>query len=288
MEARIKKSVRITALATAALLALAACSGEVQVGEVQVTDADAAVAAPAGLVSSTALSYGVAATFPPFEYKDGATLTGFDIEMAEALAGYMGLKVAPLDIDFDGLIPALKGGRIDLINSAMYINDERSEQVDFVPYMVIGEALLVLNGNEPDIKNLPEDLSGRTIAVTRGAIGETYMVAFNEELEAEGLEPMEILALPTNQDALLAVKSGRADAFDTSTPGAAYTLTQTEGDFEVAATFELGTQIGMAVPQGATEMKAALEEALALFVSGGAYEKLIVKYNLPSESSIFN
>ncbi len=46
-------------------------------------------------------------------------------------------------MDFDGLIPALNGKRIDVINSAMYIKPEREEQVDFVPYMLVGEAVMV-------------------------------------------------------------------------------------------------------------------------------------------------
>lgn len=243
--------------------------------------------APTNLASSGTLTYGVAATFPPFEYKDGSDLAGFDIEMAQALASEMGLTVTPSDMDFDGLIPGLNGKRIDIINSAMYIKPEREEQVDFVPYMLVGEAVMVPQGNPKNISKIPEDLSGLTVAVTRGAIGETYMNDFNTKLEADGMAPMTILSLPTNQDALLAVSSGRADAFDTSTPGAAYTLTQQPDAFEVAGTFDLGTEVGIAVRKGDTEMKAAIEAALTEFVDSGDYESLIEKFNLPAESNYF-
>lgn len=275
------------ALQTIAIVAvggalLTACASE-EAGP----SADAEIQAPGTLVSASALTYGVAATFPPFEYKDGTELTGFDVEMAEALAESMGLSTAPMDMDFDGLIPALNGGRIDIINSAMYINDERAEQVDFIPYVLVGEALLTPAGNPEGIAELPEDLSGLTVAVTRGAIGETYMTGFNEELEAAGLEPMEILALPTNQDALLAVETGRADAFDTSTPGAAYTLSQRPDEFEVAGTFEVGTEVGIAVRKGDAETKEAIEAALNAFVESGGYDDLLAAYNLPAESNYF-
>jgi polar amino acid transport system substrate-binding protein len=289
----------LAALAVTAML-LSACSGtpstepsDTTAPEVNTEVSESAepsatgLAAPATLVEAGKLSYGVAATFPPFEYKDGTTLTGFDVEMGQALAESMGLEVAPLDIDFDGLIPALNGKRIDIINSAMYINEERAEQVEFIPYMVVGEALLVPKGNPKGIKTLPDDLSGKTIAVTRGAIGETYMLEFNEELKAKGLDEMEIMALPTNQDALLAVESGRADGFDTSTPGSAYTQTEKPDVFELAGTFKLGTQIGIAVRKDDADTKAALEAALKAFVESGKYDELIAKYNLPAESSIF-
>lgn len=267
----------------AGVIALTGCSAT-SAGDTP--SASAVVKAPTSLVSGGAFTYGTAATFPPFEYQEGGTDTGFDIDMGKALAESMGLTPKATDLDFNGLIPALKGKRLDVINSAMYINDERSKQVDFVPYMQVGEALLVPKGNDKDIKELPGDLSGRTVAVTAGAIGETYMKEFNEQLEKDGKKPMTIMSLPTNQDALLAVSSGRADAFDTSTPGAAYTLTKQAGKFEIAADFKIGTKIGIAVRKGDTSMKQAVQAALDELVKSGDYERLMKKYNLPSSSAI--
>lgn len=247
----------------------------------------ATVEAPSNLVSSGKLTYGVAATFAPYEYKDGDALTGFDVDMAKSLAGMMGLEASPLDMDFDGLIPALQGGRVDIINSAMYINDERSAQVDFVPYMLVGEAMIVPVGQASAMADIPDDLSGKTIAVTRGAIGETYMNEFNEQLKKEGKAEMKIMALPSNQDALMAVSSGRADGFDTSTAGAAYTMSQQGDKFEVAGTFKLGTKIGIAVKKGDVATKQAVEDALKTFVDSGDYAELMKKYNLPDSASLF-
>lgn len=280
-----RRALQILSVTALAGLLLSACSSPS--ASSPAPTGEASVTAPTNLASSGTLTYGVAATFPPFEYKDGPDLAGFDIEMAQALASEMGLTVTPSDMDFDGLIPGLNGKRIDIINSAMYIKPEREEQVDFVPYMLVGEAVMVPQGNPKNISKIPEDLSGLTVAVTRGAIGETYMNDFNTKLEADGMAPMTILSLPTNQDALLAVSSGRADAFDTSTPGAAYTLTQQPDAFEVAGTFDLGTEVGIAVRKGDTEMKAAIEAALTEFVDSGDYESLIEKFNLPAESNYF-
>lgn len=247
------------------------------------------VAPPSELVESGTLTYGTAASFPPFEYQDPASggITGFDIEMMRKLAGYMGLKVNILDVSFDGLVPALRGGRIDIINSAMYIKPEREKQVDFVRYMMIGEAIVVPSGNPKKISSVPEDLSRLNVAVTRGAIGERYMLDFNKELEKKGMEPMNIMAFPTNQDALLAVHSGRADAFDTSIPGAAHLNKQRPGEFEVAATFDLGTEIGIATRKGDEDMRRALNEALKIFVAEGEYGRLLEEYGLPAEVNYF-
>lgn len=250
------------------------------------TSADVSVQPPANLVEKGKLTYGVAATFPPFEYKDGELYKGFDVEMGEALAKYMGLEVSILDMDFDGLIPALQGGRIDILNSAMYIKPERAEQVDFIPYMRIGEAIVVPKGNPKGIKSL-DDLAGLTVAVTRGAVEEIYANEQNEKFASEGKEQMTILALPTAPDSVLATEQGRADAFFTSLPGASFML-EDQGDvFEIAGTFDLETQIGIAVRKGNTEMKQAIEAALEKFVDDGSYAQLLEKYNLPEEVSIF-
>ncbi|MEW1720515.1 ABC transporter substrate-binding protein [Streptomyces sp. NPDC093109] len=245
------------------------------------------VAPPKNLASSGTLTYGTAASFPPFESQGSDGPQGFDIDMIKALSASMGLKTKVLDIDFDGLIPALSGKRTDVINSAMYITPEREKKVDFVPYMIIGETLLTPNGNPKKIAKVPEDLSGRTVAVTRGAIGETYMTAYNKELKQQGRPEMKIMSLPNNQDAMLAVQSGRADAFDTSTPGAAATLAATKGKFTLAATFKNETKIGIAVRKGDTAMKTAISAALDKFVSSGGYAKLMAKYQLPEDSNYF-
>lgn len=256
---------------------------------IAVAEDAARVAPPEQLVTPGKLTYGTAATFPPFEYRDPATgdLTGFDIEMMKSLAGYMGLEVDVLDIDFDGLIPALRGSRIDVINSAMYIRAEREEQVDFVRYLLIGEAVVVPSGNPKNVAELPQDLSGLDVAVTRGAVGERYMEEFNDQLGKLGLPPMNIMTFPTNQDALLAVQSSRADAFDTSIPGAAHLNEERPGEFEVAVTFDLGTEVGIATRKGDEDMQRALSEALQIFVKEGGYHDLLKKYGLPQAVSYF-
>jgi polar amino acid transport system substrate-binding protein len=246
----------------------------------------AVISPPANLVENGQLNYGTAASFPPFESKENGELVGFDIDMGNQIADYLGLRTQVLDIDFDGLIPALQGGRVDIINSAMYINDERAKVVDFVPYMKIGESLIGQADANFSISKLPDDLSGKTVAVTRGAIGETYMNGFNDQLKAAGKPPIAIMALPNNQDALLAVQSGRAELFDTSTPGAAYTLSQSGGKFKVFNTFALDTQIGIAVPKNKPELKTAIEAAVQRFITSGEYDKLLGKYNLPQDSKL--
>lgn len=110
------------------------------------TQADAQSATAPALVAAGMLTYGTAASFAPFEFQKDGAFTGFDIEFGTAVAAKMGLSPVILNMDFGGLIPALQGHRIDVINSGMYINPKRSEAVDFVPYMKIGNQIVVRKG----------------------------------------------------------------------------------------------------------------------------------------------
>ncbi|MEM8552244.1 MAG: ABC transporter substrate-binding protein [Pseudomonadota bacterium] len=242
---------------------------------------------PADTVNDGQLTYGMAATFAPFEYMEGGELKGFDVEFGAHMAELMGLEPNPMTMDFNGLIPALQAGRMDLINSAMYIRPERAEQVDFVPYMKIGNEIVVRKGNPEGITSR-EDLCGLSVAVTLGGIQETYAREDSTACEARGEEPVNVMTFPTAQDSALAVRNGRADAFFNSTPGATVQITVAPDTYEITGeTFAADTQIGFAVQKGNADMKAAIERALAAAVADGTYAKLMEKYNLPASVSLF-
>src|ERR671925_1286731 len=97
-------------VATGLVMAAAGCgSGEDRAGQ-------GSSAAKGGVVKVA-----TDATFPPFEYvgADNRTMEGFDIDLGNALAKQLGAQVQFSQLSFDGLIPALRGGRFDLIMAAM-------------------------------------------------------------------------------------------------------------------------------------------------------------------------
>lgn len=132
------------------------------------------------------LTYGTAATFMPFEFVKEGKLTGFDIDLINALSKEIRLTPAPMPMEFKGLIPALQGKRLDIINSAMYVNPTRAAQVDFVPYLKIGSRVVVSKGNPAKITGRDLSLCGKNIAVTLGGIEESQARADNQRcLEAK-------------------------------------------------------------------------------------------------------
>jgi polar amino acid transport system substrate-binding protein len=262
----------------AALIAIAAA-----------TPALAADLLSAKLVENGTLTFGVAATFTPFEYTREGKPVGFDIDLIEALTKKLGVSATPMNMDFNGLIPALKAGRIDVINSGMYINPTRSAQVDFVPYLKIGNEVLVSAGNPAKITGRDNSLCGKTVAVTLGAIEETFARQDDKRCKDAGLAAVTILTFPTGQDSYLAVRQGRADAAFDSSPGVVELMDNSPGVYAaVGPEFEANTQIGIATRKGDTAMSGALTAALKEIVADGTYKSLIAKWKLPPTASLFN
>ena len=123
-----------------------------------------------------------------------------------------------MNMEFKGLIPALQGGRLDIINSAMYINEQRASQVDFIPYLKIGSLVVVQAENPAKITGRDNSLCGKTVAVTLGGIQETYARADDKQCHERGLAGVTVMTMPTAQDSALTVRQGRADAFLTPRP----------------------------------------------------------------------
>lgn len=93
--------------------------------------------------SEETLVVGLQPGYPPFEYVEkGGSLVGFDVAVAEKIAVAMGKKLVIKEMNFDGLLVALKTHKIDLIISGMSITEARLKEIAMVPYY--GESLTSL------------------------------------------------------------------------------------------------------------------------------------------------
>jgi polar amino acid transport system substrate-binding protein len=114
-------------------------------------------------------------SYPPFEMTDPqGRPTGVSVKLAEALGRHLSRDVVIENIAFDGLIPALKTGKIDCIISSMTATPERSRSIAFSePYLKTGLALLV--GAKSPVKGADDlDVKGRTVAVKKGTTGHQF------------------------------------------------------------------------------------------------------------------
>jgi polar amino acid transport system substrate-binding protein len=232
------------------------------------------------------LTWGMAATFPPFESMQDGKLVGFDVDLVEAMTAKMRLQSAPLPIEFKGLIPALLGNRIDAIVSGMYINPERSQVVDFIPYLKVGNQLLVAKGNPKHITG-PDNLCGNRIVVPVGTVYEKEAQAHAADCQTQGKPALTILSLTSTAVGALSIKEGRADVLIASTPTDAALIKESPDAFETAGpTFENSTLLGIGISKDKPALKAAVDTAFKGIVADGVITDLVKKYGLPGDSAL--
>ena len=113
--------------------------------------------------ASGRLRVGIDATFPPFGIAEGGEFSGFDVDIARAIARELRVEAEIINAGFDGVFPALQNGTFDVIISAVAITPERSATLLFSdPYVAAGQQIAVRG--DSDITG-PDDLAGRTVGV---------------------------------------------------------------------------------------------------------------------------
>ncbi|MGN6319251.1 ABC transporter substrate-binding protein [Trinickia sp.] len=125
--------------------------------------------------SSDTLRFGIEAAYPPFESKTASgTLVGFDVDVGNAVCAKMKVKCVWVENAFDGLIPALRARKFDVINSAMNITAKRKESIDFTPPIYVVPIVMVAkrgSGLLPDTKAL----QGKHVGVLQGSSQEDFL-----------------------------------------------------------------------------------------------------------------
>lgn len=153
-----------------------------------------------------ALIVGMELAYPPFEMTDqNGKPTGVSVDLATDLAKSLGRPVTIQNTAFDGLIPALKTGKVDLVISSMTATTERAKSIDFSePYLSTGLCLLLKKDSAA--KGIADlDKAGIKVAVKKGTTGHLYA--------SSHLKKAEILVLDKESAAVLEVSQGKADAF---------------------------------------------------------------------------
>lgn len=159
-----------------------------------------------GAATVSPLKIGMELAYPPFEMTDKAGKPdGISVGIAKALGEHLKRPVQIENMSFDGLIPALKTGSIDMVISSLTVNEDRKKSIDFsTPYVKTGLALLVGKNtkiqNEADLKKM-----GARVAVKKGTTAHAWAT--------KHLSQDKILVLDKETSAVLEVVQKKADAF---------------------------------------------------------------------------
>jgi polar amino acid transport system substrate-binding protein len=272
---------RLSALAVLAV-ALTACGGGTSTGPSPSPTPSASpqgIKTPTNLVKAGTLTFLSDTTYPPQESIDTATnkAVGFDVDVANAIAGKMGLTATIQTADFSTIIDGLLAKKADAIISAMSITPERSKKVAFVGYFSAGQSILVRKGNPLGISAL-KDLCGRKVAVQ---VTTTEQDTLNAENAGDcKSKKITIQTFPADTDAVQKLKIGAVDAAMDDSPVAAYYVSQDPNSFELGGTPVQSAPEGIAIDPNNKEVLQAVQQAMLAIFADGTYHKLLVKWNM--------
>ncbi len=278
MEETMKKRV-LALLTAAAMLALTACGSNTTASEPVAEDtlvSDTAAAATEAATDDLAriqedgvLLVGVEGTYPPYNYHDeNDVLTGYEVEVAQAVAEKLGVTAQFVETDWDSLIAGLEVGRFDVIFNDVTPTNERKEKYDFTdPYSYVRDVVVVAGSND-EIHSL-EDLKGKT---TSNTISST----FAQLAEQYGSE---VIAVDSFEASVELVLSGRSDAtINSQVVYAEYMAAHPDADLKIAAQTEEAQVSAVPVRKGQANLLDALNTALKELREDGTLSEISLRY----------
>ncbi len=211
------------------------------------------------------------ATFPPYEYLNGADVAGADVDIAQMVADEIGVELEVVDMDFDGLPIALQNGKGDLVAAGMTITPERQEAVDFsIPYTDATQ-LIIVNKDDPKVSG-PDDFEGKTIGVQLGTTGDIYI-----QYEIEDGANITVKQYKSNMDAAMDLINGKLDAIVLDEMPAKSIMSANDSLAVIEEPFT-EEQYAMAVAKGNTELLQVVDQVLMKLVENKQVQPLIEQH----------
>ena len=238
---------------------------------------------------SDTIAIGSDIPYNPFEYRtNDGELVGFDVDIADAVFGeQLGMTPEFQATSFDGIIPSLNNGNFRVIMSAMTINDERDQKVDFSdPYFTAYQTIVVLENSDITSR---DDLRGETVGVQKGTTGADAAAQLESDFGGD-LTIREYDQIPAAFNALI---NNQVVAVINDNTVSAQFVQENEGQVRFVegegAAAEQGNnappyltltveEYGIAFRQDDDDLRTRVNEALATIRDNGTYEEIYNEY----------
>ncbi len=214
------------------------------------------------------------AQFPPFEYTDDAGApVGVDPDLAQAIADELGVELEIIDMDFDGLVDALKAGKGDFIAAGFTVSEERLKEVDFsTEYVTSAQMVVIPKGS--DLAADDAALSGKTISVQEGTTGDFY-ASGDQDMTASQIADANVLRFKSGIEAGMAVASGKADAMIIDELPATKIVESQSDALELLPTKLTDEQYAFAVNKGCEDLLEVINKVLTEKIDDGTVDSLV-------------
>lgn len=213
------------------------------------------------------LYVGTNAEFEPFEYRDGGNIVGFDIELIDEISKIINIDMEIEDMAFDGLLPALQSGKIDLIISGMTATEERRKFVNFSDAYYVSQQSILVYGDDNEIKTF-DDLEGKDVGVILGYTG---------DLIVSEMTNVKVQRYNATSESIMGLKAKKVQAVVLDyEPAKNYAAQNTE--LKLIETDSQSEEYAIALRKENTKLLSDINAALQTLRENGTYEALLKKY----------
>ena len=213
---------------------------------------------------------GTEAQYAPYEFKDlDANFAGCDMWLAQQIADSLGVELEVVDMAFDGIIPAVQSGQVDLGIAAFTNTPERAEEIDFSDLYETSAQLLIVKAGNADTYSTKESLAGLKVGAQKGTIQSQLIQSALPESELFELEKYPALALEVQNGNIagLVVDQAVGEALVASSNGALevsnFTFTAEEASFGKS----------VVIAKGNEDLVAVVNEVINKVTADGSYQK---------------
>ncbi|MGW5371146.1 ABC transporter substrate-binding protein [Streptomyces sp. NPDC004009] len=236
---------------------------------------------PADVRAAGSLRIGSSIGFPPGAYYPNGpdkAPAGQDIDLADAAAKVLGIRLRRQDASFETILPALGSGKYDLGTGNFGVTAERLRTIDFVTYINDGQGFAVKKGSTALRKKVTDltQLCGLTIGTGAGTTFEATLAAQKDVCAKAGRKPYDVKVYSENAATLTALQQGRIDVIMSTINGLRYQAAQ-----PAAGTTFLGEyhrlDVGFAFKKGSPLTK-AFRAAVDELIEDGVYARILRKW----------
>jgi polar amino acid transport system substrate-binding protein len=232
-----------------------------------------------GTINEGVIAVGSDLHYPPYNHLDSqGRPAGFDVDLMNALARAVNMKVVYEDRRFETLIPGVREQRFDVIASTLYAKVEREIEIDFVPYMRTGLSIAVAAA-APRAYARPEDLCGARVASIKGAAWMERLASLNNTDCYR--RPIVVREFGTSPEATRALLDGEVDAQVEDSGVLQSIVASSGGRLRISSVDNFyPVVVGYGIRKGNAALADLLRRGLRRLQANGCYDELLKKYNL--------
>ena len=262
-----------TAAAADTTAAAASEAGSTAAATAGTDDAQAVVTAKT--VSDGKLIVATEAGFAPYEYMVGDQVVGVDMDIAQAIADKLGVELEIQNMDFDACIPAVAGGKVDIVAAGLSVDPERAEQVDFSTNYVDSTEVVVVNAAAPAVTEATgEALAGKVVGVQQGNIADLWVS------NADNTVPGEVMRYTKFAQAGEDLKNSKIDCIVMDELPAKELVASSNGALTILEGDPLFVdQYAIAVQKGNSEMLDVVNSVIKELQDNGKMDEIIASHS---------